>query len=66
MTLDFLVVWLVVNSMASLPKKRAVGVGENPDDRENESSSEGSQNDSDSGEEDSNDSDEEINEVGFL
>ncbi|XP_035262250.1 protein BCCIP homolog [Anguilla anguilla] len=63
MTLDFFSrVSLVVGSMASSAKKRAVGVGENPDDREDESSSEGSQNDSDSGEEDSNDSDEEINE----
>lgn len=43
-----------------------MGIGQNPDDRENESSSEGSQNDSDSGEEDSNDSEEEINEVDFL
>ncbi|KAJ8365528.1 hypothetical protein SKAU_G00143590 [Synaphobranchus kaupii] len=60
MTLDFLVVTRVC-SMASFAKRRAVGIGENPDDREDESSSEGSH-DCDSGEEDSNDSDEEINE----
>ncbi|KAI1886980.1 hypothetical protein AGOR_G00201340 [Albula goreensis] len=48
--------------MASSAKRRAVGIGQNPEDREDESSNDGSQDGSDSEEEDSNDSDEEINE----
>ncbi|KAJ8404824.1 hypothetical protein AAFF_G00332110 [Aldrovandia affinis] len=53
--------YAVFGSMASSAKRRAVGIGENPEDKEDESSNDGSQVDSDS-EEDSNDSDEEINE----
>ncbi|KAJ8264465.1 hypothetical protein GJAV_G00149480 [Gymnothorax javanicus] len=47
--------------MASSAKRRAVGIGGNPD-REDESSSEGPQNDSDSGDDNSSGSDEVINE----
>lgn len=48
--------------MASSAKRRAVGLGENPEESEN-SSDEGLEDDDDSGEEDSEASEEEINEV---
>lgn len=48
--------------MASSAKRRAVGLGENPEESEN-SSDENPEEEEDSGEEDSDASDEEINEV---
>lgn len=48
--------------MASSAKRRAVGLGENPQESE-DSSEENPEEEDDSGEEDSEDSDEEINEV---
>lgn len=48
-------------SMASSAKKRAVGLGENPEERDN-SSDENSEEEEESGQEDSEDSEEEINE----
>lgn len=48
--------------MASSAKRRAVGLAENPEERQN-SSDENSEADADSGEEDSDASEEEINEV---
>lgn len=51
-----------VCSMASSAKRRAVGLGENPDESDN-SSDENLEDDDDSGEEDSEASEEEINEV---
>lgn len=53
---------LLVWSMASSAKRRAVGLGENPDESDN-SSDENPEEDEDSGEEDSEASEEEINEV---
>lgn len=51
-----------VFGMASSAKKRAVGLGENPEDSDN-SSDDNLEEEDDSGEEDSEASDEEINEV---
>lgn len=48
--------------MASSAKRRAVGLGENPEESEN-SSDENPEEDDDSGEEDSDASEEQINEV---
>lgn len=53
---------LTIHSMASSAKRRAVGLGENPQESE-DSSEDNPEEDDDSGEEDSEDSDEEINEV---
>lgn len=53
---------LTIRSMASSAKRRAVGLGENPQDSE-DSSEDNPEEEDDSGEEDSEDSDEEINEV---
>lgn len=53
---------LTIRSMASSAKRRAVGLGENPQESE-DSSEENPEGEDDSGEEDSEDSDEEINEV---
>lgn len=50
------------SSMASSAKKRAVGLGENPEDSDN-SSDDNLEEDDDSGEEDSEASEEDINEV---
>lgn len=51
-----------VCSMASSAKRRAVGLGENPEENEN-SSDENPEEDDDSGEDDSDASEEQINEV---
>lgn len=53
---------LTIRSMASSAKRRAVGLGENPQESD-DSSEENQEEEDDSGEEDSGDSDEEINEV---
>ncbi|XP_046888884.1 protein BCCIP homolog [Hypomesus transpacificus] len=53
---------MFASSMASSAKRRAVGVGENPEECEDKSSDEGLEDDDESGEEDSEASDEEINE----
>ena len=53
------------NGMASSAKRRAVGLGENPEDRDR-SSEDDSEEDEDSGEEDSGESEEEIDEVLLL
>lgn len=52
-------------SMASSAKRRAVGMGENPVDSEDNSSDEGLEDDGDSGENESG-SEEEINEVRYM
>lgn len=56
---------LTVCSMASSAKRRAVGLGENPEESE-DSSVENPEEEDDSGEEDSDASEEEINEVKEL
>ncbi|XP_067101412.1 protein BCCIP homolog [Osmerus mordax] len=53
---------MFASSMASSAKRRAVGLGENPEECEDNSSDEGLEDDDESGEEDSEASDEEINE----